>query len=237
MAKVFEEWTVLEHTPLNKLADNLWTVEGEVPKMSLRRRMTLIRTENGELIIHSPIALKDEEMKAVEQWGKVAYIVVPNGWHRLDSKVFKKRFPDAKIICPRGSRTKVEEVLPVDLTYDEFPKLKEVVLTHIDGLKEIEGVLEVFSKKGVVLVFNDLIFNIPHQPGIGGFFFRILGSTGGPKITRIMKFFAVKNKGEVRDHLLGLAEKHEDIHCIIPGHGSIIDQGCNQVLKKIASAL
>lgn len=77
MAKAFEEWTVLKHRPIEKLADNLWTVVGEVPKMTLKRRMTLIRLESGKLIIHSPIALKDEEMREMEQWGEISYIVVP----------------------------------------------------------------------------------------------------------------------------------------------------------------
>lgn len=237
MAKIFEEWTVLKHKPIEKLTENIWTVVGEVPKMSLKRRMTLIRLEDGKLIIHSPIALKEDEMREVEQWGEIAFIVVPNSWHRLDSKVFKKRFPDAKIVCPRGSRKKVEEVVSVDLTYDEVPRFKDVSFTHIEGIKEVEGVLEVCSEKGVILIFNDLIFNLPNQSGIGGFFFRMMGSTGGPKVTRIMKFFVVKNKKELRDHLSKLTEKHENIYCIIPGHGYIIDQECNQVLKNIAIAL
>jgi NAD-dependent DNA ligase len=37
----------------------------------------------------------------------------------------------------------------------------------------------------------------------------MLGSTGGPKITRIGKLFMVKNKKEVRDHLLEIVEKHK----------------------------
>lgn len=160
-----------------------------------------------------------------------------NSWHRLDSRVYKNRYPDAKIVCPQGSRKKVGEVVPVDLTYDQFPHLKEVCFTHIEGLAEAEGVLEVISEKGVVLIFNDLIFNIPHQPGIGGFILRMLGSTGGPKVTRIMRLFAIKDKKRVREHLLKLAEKHEEIFCIIPGHGNIINQDCNQILKNVANAL
>lgn len=237
MVKAFEEWTVLEHTTIEKLTNNIWTVDGEVPRMSLRRRMTLIRLNDGKLIIHSPIALDDKEMNEVIQWGEISFIIIPNHWHRLDSKVYKKRFPEAKIVCPRGSKKKVEEVVPVDLTYDTFPQFEEISLIHIDGLKEAEGILEVTSEKGEVLIFNDLIFNIPHQTGIGGFFFRILGSTGGPKVTRIMKLFVVKDKKAVRNHLLGLIEKHKNIRFIIPGHGAIIDQKCNQVMKNIATAL
>lgn len=237
MAKIFEEWTVLDHSHLKKLTDNLWTVTGKVPGVSIRRRMTLLRLVDKKIVIHSPIALKDEDMDTIEQWGQIAYIIIPNGWHRLDSKIYKQRFPDAKIVCPRGSRKKIESVLPVDLTFDEFPKLKELSLTHINGLKGVEGVVEFLTEKGTVLIFNDLVFNIPHQSGLGGFILKLMGSSGGPKVTRLMTLFVVKDKRRVSNFLLKLTEKHQNIEYIIPGHGYVINQECNQVLKNIANAL
>ncbi|MCP4294370.1 MAG: DUF4336 domain-containing protein [Proteobacteria bacterium] len=237
MAKILEEWSVFEHTQILKLTENIWTVEGAVPKMSLRRRMTVIRLETGGLIIHNPIALSSEEMNEIEEWGSITYIIVPNAWHRLDSKIYKHRYPDAEIVCPRGSRRKIEEVLPVDLTYDKFPQPKPVEITHIEGLKKVEGVIEVATENGGVLIFTDLVFNIPHQSGVGGFILRLMGSSGGPKVTRVMKLLAVKDKNGVRSHLLKLAEKHEKIRYIIPGHGDIVEQECKQVLKDIADAI
>jgi len=237
MAKIFEEWTVLAHTPIEKLTENVWTVVGEVPRMSLKRRMVMIRTGDGQIIVHSPIALTDVEMAEVEQWGDISVIMVPNGWHRLDSQIYKTRYPDAKLVCPRGSRIKVEEVVSVDMTYDALPEMTGIKLPHIDGINEVEGVVEVQTEKGTVLVFNDLIFNIPHKLSIGGLFMRLFGSSGGPKVTRIMKFFAMKNKKKLGEFLENLAKKHEKILYIIPGHGNIVDQDCHQVLKNIAAAL
>ena len=42
MAKAFDTWKVLPHHPIEKLEPNLWRVEGTVPKMPLRRVMTLV---------------------------------------------------------------------------------------------------------------------------------------------------------------------------------------------------
>ncbi len=236
MAKAHESWTVLEHGPIEKLAENLWTVDGSLPKMSLRRWMTIARMDDGRLLIHNAIALEEELMKEIEDFGKPAFLVVPNGWHRLDAAAFKKRYPEAAVLCPKGARKKVEQVVSADMTYDGFSGDDSVTLEHVAGLKEVEGVLSVRSPDGVTLVFNDLIFNLPHQSGFAGLFFRILGSTGGPKVTRIMRMFAVKDKKALRSGLTGLAGT-ADLVRIIPGHGERIEDDAAAVLRGIADRL
>lgn len=37
MAKAFTTWTVLPHDPIRELSENLWTCEGAIPRMALRR--------------------------------------------------------------------------------------------------------------------------------------------------------------------------------------------------------
>lgn len=175
-------------------------------------------------------------MQEIERWGKPAFLVVPNGWHRLDCVVFKERYPEARIVCPAGSRKKVEEVVPVELTYEAFPGDETVTLTHITGLRDLEGVLTVRSDDGVTLVFNDLIFNQPHLPGLGGMVMRLLGSTGEPKVTRLMRTLAVKDKHALREHLLALAST-PDLVRIVPGHGLVITEDAAATLRSIADAL
>jgi hypothetical protein len=70
MAKVHHTWNVLNHGPLEKLADNLWRVEGALPGMSLRRTMTVVRRADGSLPLHSPIALDDERLRELEALGR-----------------------------------------------------------------------------------------------------------------------------------------------------------------------
>ena len=40
-------WTVDRHDPIDKHEDNLWSVVGDIPRMPLRRRMTLARLRDG----------------------------------------------------------------------------------------------------------------------------------------------------------------------------------------------
>ena len=236
MAKTFTEWTVLKHSALVQAQDNLWHVEGAIPNMALKRRMTVVRRDDGDLVLHSPMALDEESMAAIEALGRVAYILVPNGWHRLDAPNFRKRYPEAKLLCPSGSKKKVSEVVDVDGTYEDFPADPAVSLQYLEGIKKLEGVLIVKHEGKATIVFNDCLFNLRHGKGISGLLFRILGSSGGPKVTRIMRLFAIKDKKALRAQLESLADT-EGLCRLIPGHGKPIEEEASATLRKVASTL
>jgi hypothetical protein len=236
MASAHESWTVLPHGPIEKLTENLWRVEGSLPHMSLKRVMCVAKLTDGRLLVHNAIALADDAMREVEAWGEPAFLVVPNGWHRLDAKVFKKRYASIQVVCPAGSRKKVEQVVPVDLTYDRFPGDNAVRVEHAQGVRDAEGVMRVVSSDGLTLVFNDLIFNLAHGSGIGGLVFRLLGSTGGPRVTGIMKRLVVKDRPAFRDYLERLASEPL-LRRIIVSHGAPITDSAASTLRDVASRL
>ncbi|MFW5739722.1 MAG: hypothetical protein ACOC1F_05090 [Myxococcota bacterium] len=236
MPAAHTRWTVLEHGPIEKLHDRLWRVEGEIPNMGLRRVMTIARMDDDRLVIHSAIALDDASMKEIEAWGDPSYLVVPNGWHRLDAPAFKERYPSIRVICPRGSRKAVEKVVAVDGSYDDLPSDLHVSLEHAPGTKDGEGVMLVRGEGGTTLVFNDLIFNLPHGRGLAGLVFRVIGSTGGPRVTRVGKWFVVKDRKALRVYLEKLASQQE-IERIIMSHGAPITVDPAGVLRSIAETL
>ena len=59
MARAHDEWCVLRHGPIEKLENNLWTVTGSLTGMSLKRVMTVARLDDGDLVMHSAIALDE----------------------------------------------------------------------------------------------------------------------------------------------------------------------------------
>ena len=111
MPKAFAEWKVLAHEPLVKLADNLLWVRGALPGMSLKRTMLVVRLSDGQLLIHNAIALDEASMAELERFGKPAYLIVPNGGHRLDAPAYKRRYPELRVFTPKGSRARVEQVI------------------------------------------------------------------------------------------------------------------------------
>lgn len=230
------EWTVLEHTPLRQHAENLWTVEGALPNMGLRRVCTVIRRDDGSVLVHSAIAMDDAGMAALAEIGPLSAIVVPNAMHRLDAPAYKARFPDAAVYCPPGAREAVEQKVSVDGTYDDFPAGDDVWIIPVEGVDGAEGVVAVRSADGVSLVFTDTLFNIPHQGGVGGLIMRLMGSSGGPKVTRVARWLMVKDVPALKTCLAALAET-PGLRRLIPGHGLVIDEDAAAVLRQVSAAL
>lgn len=236
MPKASNTWTVLPHQPMEKLASNLWRVTGKLANMPLERAMTIARMQDGRLFIHNAMALDPDAMKELEALGAPAFVVVPNGYHRLDCARFAHRYPDARIICPAGSREKIEQVVAVNATYDEIAGDDTVQIEYVDGVKEMEGVMRVRSDDGMTLVFNDLVFNVEHQSGFQGLVLRAMGSSGGPKVTRLARMFLIKDKAAVRADLVRLADT-PDLVRIVPGHGDVITRDPAAILRRIAQGL
>ncbi len=236
MAKANDTWTVLEHGPVEKLSSRLWRIEGALPGMPLRRVMTVAKRADGTLVVHNAIALRAEVMKEIDAWGEVATILVPNGWHRLDAKVFKERYPRAKVLCPGGSRKKVEEVVTVDGTYDDFPEDEHVSLRTLDGVKRFEGVM-IVRAEDTTLVVTDAVFNMPHLPGLQGFVLKHLTqSSGGPRVSRVAKLLMIADKKAFADDLDALAEIPA-LKRIVVGHHETIEDDPRGALRAVAASL
>jgi hypothetical protein len=235
MAKAHTSWTVLPHGPIEKLSERVWRVEGALPNMPLKRVMTIAKRSDGGLVIHNAIPLGEADMGQIDAWGQVKTIVVPNGYHRLDARVFHERYREARVLCPPGARKKVEEVVPVGATYDDESADANVRFETLDGTKGSEGAMIVKDAGGTTLVLNDIVFNMPHQRGFSGFVLkRLTQSSGGPKLTRIARWFLVRDKAAVRAHLERLAGLPE-LRRVVVSHHEVIDSP--GVLREIAATI
>jgi hypothetical protein len=233
MPKAFDTWQVFPHKPIEKLAPNLWRVEGDIPGANGTRVMTIAKLRDGSLLIHNGIALEEPLMAEVEAFGKPSYLIVPNGFHRLDAKVYKERYPGVRVLCPKAARKKVEQVVAVDGSYAEGPKDDDVSLAHIDGTGEREGIVQIKSPDGTTIVFNDCVNNVPKMGGLFGF---LLAPTGKPSIPRIAKWMIVKDKETFRSKLGGLAVI-PDLKRIILSHGAMLTDGAGDKLRAVAAEM
>ncbi len=226
------------HGPLEAITDHIFRVEGTLEKgPPIKRVMTVVRLSGGDLMIHSAIALAEPAMKELEALGPVAYVIVPNRYHRLDAARYSQRYPQARVLCPPGSRKQVEKVTRVDGTYRDFPGDQRVRLEVLDGVGEIEGVVIVEDGGEVTLVLNDVVFNMPHRRGVGGFILRrITGSSGGPRISRLVRLGIIKDKAALRRNLERLAAL-PGLRRIIVSHHEVIDDEPARVLRDVAATL
>lgn len=231
------EWKVSPHGAIEKLEPTLWRVEGDVPRGKLKRVMAVAKLADDELVVHNAIALEEQLMREIDDWGRVAYVVVPNGYHRLDCARFKKRYPNAKLVCPTAAVKRVSEVAKVDLTYAEFPSSDGVTLRHLAGTGENEGIMIVKHGETCSVVFNDLIFNMPHVKGPIGWLLRyVTASSGGPTISRVAHWLVIKDKQAVAKELRELAALPGLTRLIVSHHLTITEQPA-ELLERLAGAL
>lgn len=202
MASGPSEWTVLPHGPIERLAENLRWVQGSLPRMSLKRCMTIARLGDGRLVIHNGIALGEIQMRQIDAWGTPAFLVVPNGIHRQDAAAYKRRYPDLTVLVPRGARAKVADRVAVDGVLEDFPADDTVRFEPLAGVGDAEATMLVRSADGVTVVLTDAMFNMDRKRDVLGFLFTtLMGSAPGPRVSRLAKLLLVKDRKALRRDL------------------------------------
>src|SRR4051812_17780088 len=109
MPRLHDTWAVGPHGPLEDIDEGLMSVEGEIvmPLGRFPRRMTVVGLRHRRTAIWSPVPLREAEMKRIEALGEPTILIVPGIGHRLDIRPWKRRYPSARVLCPRGARQAV----------------------------------------------------------------------------------------------------------------------------------
>ena len=238
MSKPFKEWTVLPHERMVEVSEDVVTVVGRLrmPLGSFPRRMTVVRLADGRLVIYSAIALDEPEMQELERYGRPAFLVVPGDIHRLDAAPWKERYPHLFVVAPPGAREKVEKVVPVDATEVDFgdPSVRFIAVPGTGGH---EAALLVEKPSGATLVVNDLIWNLPGAPGLGGWVMRIAGFTGTPaRIPPLVARKLIKDRPALRAQLEEWSGV-DGLDRIIVSHGDIVSGRPRETLHRLADSL
>jgi hypothetical protein len=238
MTEPFKQWKVLPHGKLSEIDDNILTVTGSIrmPIMDLPRRMTIVRLGDKRLVVFSAIALDEDEMAAIEAYGRPAFLIVPNDHHRLDAKTWKERYPMLQVVAPEGARAKVEEAVPVDTVSPGFDD-PNVLFVAVPGTRGREAALVVRTPRGTTLVLNDVVGNIRNDSGFGGWLLHVAGFAGNEaQIPRVVKMMMIEDKAALRAQLLQWAEI-ESLKRIIVSHGAPIEENPRETLRELAGSL
>jgi hypothetical protein len=238
MPKFHTEWTVFPHGLVEKIDDGILTVEGEIrmPLGRFPRRMTVVALRHGRTVVFSAVALHEAAMRQIEDFGTPSFLIVPNGFHRLDSRIWKQRYPEMKVICPPGTKRRVEQAVAVDATTDILADTAtEFVI--VPGMGDAEGALIVRREGRITLILNDVISNVRHPKGLGANIMARLFGFGvkRPQMAREVKYLFVKDAAAVAAQLREGAAM-PDLKRLIPSHGDIIEQPAS-VLERVAREL
>jgi hypothetical protein len=238
MTETLQPWKVLPHGKLSEIDENLLTVTGTIamPLMELPRRMTVVRLNDSRLVIYSAISLDEAEMRALEDYGQPAWLIVPNDHHRLDAAAWKKRYPQIRVVAPEGSRKKIAEIVPVDSSAPRFgdPNVRFVI---VPGTRAHEAALVVETRTGTTLVLNDIVGNIRNAKGFGGWLLELMGFAGdAPHVPKPVALMMIDDKAALRTQLLEWATI-ESLNRILVSHGEPIETNPQQVLRELAESL
>jgi hypothetical protein len=149
MPEPLTAWKVLPHGELTEVDAGILTVVGQIdmPLTKFPRRMTAVKLRGGRTLIFNAIALAEPAMRRIEELGAPAFMIVPNGHHRLDARIYKERYPSLVVVAPAGAREQVAKIVPVDTTTPDFGD-PAVELVAVGGTRDSEAALIVRGATG-----------------------------------------------------------------------------------------
>lgn len=233
------EWQreVFPHSALRMLAPDLWVVQGGFPAAKLPRNMIVYRFDNDRLLLHSVVALNEESMQILEALGKPSVMVIPHWDHWAHIAAYKKRYPNIDVVCPQASKARVERRLQVEQVCERYFPRAGIHFYTPPGIAPVEGILELPLTAGkAALVMNDLITNVPHQPGFYGKLLRLTGSTGRPRVIPIVRRQLKVKRRIVQEYLIELSQRN-DISVLATSHGECLVNDISETLRAVARDL
>ncbi|MBL8619488.1 MAG: DUF4336 domain-containing protein [Deltaproteobacteria bacterium] len=173
-------------------------------------RSTVIRRDDGALILHAPGALTPADIEAIRALGPVVAVVAPNREHHLFARAAVAAFPGAQLHAPTGMDKKLagapDALLPSANSGWDARFGAALPLLHVGGLPTLDECVLLHKASGT-LITTDLVFNLVDlPPSFGATMLRWVGSAGQYGPTNIFKWLFLKDKHALRRSLDQLLE-------------------------------
>jgi Domain of unknown function (DUF4336) len=199
-----EQGTYPPLNTLKRVCDDVWIVDGPMPKLRFPTRMTVIRLPGGDLFIHSPTPLVPELKAEIEAIGGPRWIIGPNRIHYWWIPEWKAAFPQAEVyVAPRileqaGGRIDFS-TFPLDAD-SGYPWDAEIATLPIKGSFMTE--VEFFHRPSRTLVLTDFVANFEPEK-LDSFIMRWLTRLAGVQdpdgqMPRDMRLTYVKQKLQLK---------------------------------------
>ncbi len=150
---------------LKSVDDDIWIVDGALISFKgipFPTRMTVIRLENGDLFIHSPIELGDKLKEEIDHIGTVKHLISPNRIHYWWIDQWAKAYPEAiKWASPGSRKAALKQGWHFDNDLEDIPDkawCDDIDQLIVRGSCLLEEVV-FFHKNSKTLILADLIEN------------------------------------------------------------------------------
>lgn len=215
---------------MRKLDENLWVNETPFTLFGadFGNRMTVIRLNDGALLIHSPTKINALTLNEVKEIGEVSFIVTPNNFHGLFAEEWRREFPDAKYYSAKKGDS---GALALEDLMSEIGN-EEIGILKVEGAPKVNEYALV-HKKTSTLILTDLAFNIQHDVSMWSkVFFKLNGALGKFGPSKLMKTM-ISDQAALKQSIDRLLAS--DIKRIIVSHGDVVETKAKVVLKEAYS--
>lgn len=149
--------------------NGIWMVEGSpitaAAGFHYPTRMTVMGLEDGSLILWSPVRFDPDLARAVEDLGRVAWLVAPNSLHDSFIADWHRAFTEARLCLPAGLAAKRPD-LPAALVLEEIAIVdrfaSQVELVPVPGNRITQETV-CFHRASRTAVVTDLIQQLPRD--------------------------------------------------------------------------
>lgn len=215
---------------MKKIGKDIWVAETKFKLFGadFGNRMTVIRLNNGKLLLHSPVKISDSLLGSIRELGEVGFIVTPNNFHGLFVEEWRKEFPEAKYFTAKELKRNDNSSFSLSSITSEA-LWSDVEIIKIEGAPKVNEYAFI-HKASNTLILTDLAFNIGANVSFWSkVFFRLNGAFDKFGPSRLMKTM-------ITDPVALNASIEEilafEINRIIVSHGNLLESNARSTLKE-----
>ncbi|HYB98327.1 MAG TPA: DUF4336 domain-containing protein [Candidatus Limnocylindrales bacterium] len=218
---------------LASVGENLWCRHQALRAggIELGTRMTVVRTQRRQLLVHSPVALDDQLRRHLDKLGTVRWVVAPNRFHHLWVTDWKRAYPAAALWVARGLPQKrpdlpAYEVLGPMLDAPWSPDLEHELVAGVPAMNEVVF----FHAASRTLITADLLFYAGAEAPWMTRLALTLAGVRGEYGTTWLEWLLLRDRAAARrsfERILGW-----DFDRVIIAHGRIVEIAGREVLRK-----
>jgi len=203
----------------------------------IQRCMTIVRLDNGDLLVHSPNTLCGELRAELDRLGPVRFVVLPNKMHGHAADQFIAAYPRVKVFgAPGLAERRRDLVLEGTLGERPEPAWCGVLDQALVGGNAFFTELVFLHRASKTLIVTDLIENIgPEHVSFWGRCVCRLASCYGRAAPSPEHAMYTVDPDAALASLTRIGQW--DFDRIILAHGSRIEQGGKEIFARVAAEL
>jgi hypothetical protein len=218
---------------MRSLGPNLWIVDRPQRFYGLEvgTRMSVIRLDDGSLLLHSPVVLDPDLRRELDAIGRVRFAVAPNRVHHLHAGEVAQVYPEARLWIGPGLERKRPDLKFVAILDDEAPAewRGQVDQTFFRG-RPYENEVVFLHRASRTLIMCDLAFNFGPKTALPTRVLMTLIRSYGHFGPSTLDPLLIRDRPAARASLERILAW--DFDRVVVAHGDVLETGGHEALRE-----